>query len=89
MVANGRELIPSAGVADLEPGALLGISSGPLLRVPLADVLSDTPAPAPLRCDAGAHLFTDRGPGTAPLTDREPAPTTTTVTGSLQSPSTW
>ena len=48
IVENGHQLIPLAGVAELEPGAMLGISSSPLLRVPLEAVLSNTQAPAPL-----------------------------------------
>ena len=62
IVENGRQLIPLADVADLEPGALLDTSSSPLLRVPLEVVLSDTPAPTPLPCDAGAHHFTVPSP---------------------------
>ena len=42
-VENGRQLIPLAGVADLHPGALLGTSFRPLLRVPLEAVLPDAP----------------------------------------------
>ena len=47
VVEVGRQLIPLAGVADLEPGALLGTSPGPLQRVPLKTVLSDTPGAIP------------------------------------------
>ena len=35
IVENGRQDIPLAGFADLDPGSLLGTSSSPLLRVPL------------------------------------------------------
>ena len=66
---NGRQLIPLGGVAHLEPSALLGTSSDPLLRVPLKAVLSDTPAPTPLPCDASAHYFTVPGPVIAPSMD--------------------
>ena len=44
IVESGRQLIPSAGAADLDSGALLGTSSNPLLRLPLKTVLSDAPA---------------------------------------------
>ena len=47
IVENDRQLMPLAGVADLEPGDLRGTSSNPLLRVPLEAILSDTPAPTP------------------------------------------
>ena len=63
---NGRQVIPLAGVADLEPGALLGTSSSPLLRVPLEAILSDTPAPTPLLCAVREQYFTVPGPITAP-----------------------
>ena len=66
IVENGRQLIPLAGVADLEPSALLGTSSRSLLRVPLEAILSDTPAPTPLSCDDHAQHFTVPGPVTAP-----------------------
>ena len=65
IVENGRQVIPSAGVADLEPSALLGTSSSPLLRVPLEAILSNTPAPIPLPCADRAQHFTVPGPVTA------------------------
>ena len=64
IVENGRQVIPSAGVADLEPSALLGTSSSPLLRVPLEAILSNTPAPIPLPCADRAQHFTVPGPVT-------------------------
>ena len=45
IVENGR-LIPLAGAADLDPGALLDTSSSPLRRVSLVAVLSDASAPS-------------------------------------------
>ena len=71
IVENGRQFIPLAGVADLEPGALLGTSSSPLRRVPLEAILSDTPAPIRLLCDASAQQLTVPGPVTAPSTDAD------------------
>ena len=37
-VASGQQVLPLAGVADLEPGDILGVAHAPLMRVPL-DVL--------------------------------------------------
>ena len=34
-VASGRQVLPLTGVADLEPGDLVGVAHAPLLRVPL------------------------------------------------------
>ena len=34
-VASGRQVVPIAGVADLEPGDLVGVANAPLLSVPL------------------------------------------------------
>ena len=62
IVENGRQLILLVGVLNFKPGALLSIPSSPMLRVPLKAVLCDTPAPAPLPCDASAHHFTVPGP---------------------------
>ena len=48
-VASGRQLLPLTGVADLEPGDLVGVAHAPLLSVPLgalrhaADVLEPHP----------------------------------------------
>ena len=64
-VEHGRQVIPLAGVVDLEPSALLGTSSSPLLRVPLEAILSNTPAPIPLPCADRAQHFTVPGPVTA------------------------
>ena len=50
---NDRQLIPFAGVADLDQGAL---QAPPL--VPLGAVLSDPPAPSLLPHDTDAHDFT-------------------------------
>ena len=40
-VASGRQVLPLAGVADLEPGDLIGIVNAPPFRVPL-DALQHT-----------------------------------------------
>ena len=71
IVENDRQFIPFAGVADLQAGALLGTSFGPLLRLPLEAILSDTPTPIPLLCDARAQQLTVPGPVTAPSTDAD------------------
>ena len=34
-VASGRHTLPLTGVANLEPGDLVGVSHAPFLRVPL------------------------------------------------------
>ena len=34
-VASGRQVLPLTGVADLEPGDLVGVAHSPLLSVPL------------------------------------------------------
>ena len=69
IVENDRQLMPLAGVADLEPGDLRGTSSNPLLRVPLEAILSDTPAPIPLPCDARAQHLTVPDPVTTLFMD--------------------
>ena len=71
IVENGRQFIPLSGVADLDAGAILGTSSGPLLRAPLEAILSDTPAPTPRPCDARERQLTVSGPFTAPFTDAD------------------
>ena len=43
-VASGRQVLPPVGVADLEPGDVLGVDHTPLLSVPL-DVLQQERAP--------------------------------------------
>ena len=86
VVKNGRQFIPLAGVTDLEPGALIGTCCGPLLRVPLQIIPSDTPAPSPLPCDPRAQHLTVPGPVAAPSMDADqllPPP----VPGSLRPPS--
>ena len=37
-VSDGRQTIPIAGFADLEPGHLLGISTSSLVQVPLSSL---------------------------------------------------
>ena len=61
IVGNGRQLIPLAGAADLDPGTLLGTSSSPLLRLPLETVLSEAPAPSLRPHGSGFSV-----PGTVP-----------------------
>ena len=68
---NGRQFIPLSGVADLDAGAILGTSSGPLLRAPLEAILSDTPAPTPLPYGARAQQLTVLGPATDPSTGED------------------
>ena len=89
IVENGRQVIPSTGVADLEPGALLGTSSTPLLRVPLE-------ARWPIRhpdsystslCRPCTTLHCP-GPSYRSFHGRGPAPALTAVPGPLHSPST-
>ena len=46
-VASGRHVIPLAGVADLEPGDLVGVADAPLLRVPLGALQHLTNAAGP------------------------------------------
>ena len=54
--------IPLAGTADLDPGALLGTSPSPLLRVVLKAVLSDASAPSLRPHDFDAHHPSVPGP---------------------------
>ena len=44
-VASGRQVLPLRGVADLEPGDLVGVAHAPLLRLPL-DALQHATQPA-------------------------------------------
>ena len=37
-VSNGRQFVPIAGAAELEPGDILGFASAPLLRVPVNSI---------------------------------------------------
>ena len=48
IVASGRQVFPLIGVADLEPGDLLGVADAPLLLIPLSALQQRTQA-------AGAH----------------------------------
>ena len=57
IVENGRHLIPLIGVADLEPGALLGTYFSQVLRVPWEAVLPDTPTPSLHAYDPNAYQF--------------------------------
>lgn len=36
LVASGQKVLPLTGVADLEPGDLVGVADAPRLRVPLS-----------------------------------------------------
>ena len=71
IVEKGRQVIPLAGVADLEAGALFGTSSSPRLRVPLEAILFDTLVPNPLPCADRAKRFTVPGPVTVPSMDAD------------------
>ena len=44
-VSNGRQFIPLAGAAELEPGDIMGYASAPLLHVPV-DAIRDLEPPA-------------------------------------------
>ena len=46
-VASGRHVPPLTGVADLEPGDLVGVAYAPLLRIPLDAVRHATHAAEP------------------------------------------
>ena len=46
-VASGRQVLPLTGVADLEPGDLVGIAHAPLLRVPIDALQHATHAAEP------------------------------------------
>ena len=47
LVAAGRQLLPLTGVADLEPGGLVGVARAPLLSVPLGALQHVTHAAEP------------------------------------------
>ena len=46
-VASGRQVLPLAGVADLEPGDLVGVADAPLLHIPLGALQHTTHAAGP------------------------------------------
>ena len=46
-VASGRQVLPLIGVADLEPGDLVGVADAPLLRIPLGALQHPTQAAGP------------------------------------------
>ena len=46
-VASGRQVLPLTGVADLEPGDLVGVAHAPLLSVPLGALQHATHAAEP------------------------------------------
>ena len=46
-VASGRQLLPLTGVADLEPGDLVGVAHAPHLSVPLGALKHATHAAEP------------------------------------------
>ena len=64
-VSNGRQRIPLAGDANLEPGDLLGFASAPLLRVPF-DALAVSPSPSPPPSPPSAPAPGTPSPTTAP-----------------------
>ncbi|MEO0380286.1 MAG: hypothetical protein AAF252_08435, partial [Pseudomonadota bacterium] len=43
-VSRGRQFIPFAGVAELEPGTPIGTASAPLVRVPVSTLQKHAPA---------------------------------------------
>ena len=45
---SGRQVLPLIGVADLEPGDLVGVADAPLLRIPLGALQHPTQASGPL-----------------------------------------
>ena len=75
LVENGLQQIPLAGTAELEPGDLLGTSSCPLLRVPVASILHnyDNALTAPGFLDEPYMIIP--GPVTPPPAGVLPAPT--------------
>eukprot|EP00752_Nemacystus_decipiens_P004840 g4404.t1 len=66
-VSNGRQQIPLAGNANLEPGDLLGVADAPLLRVSF-DALAAAPPSAPL------SSFSSSTASAAPTSPPAPAP---------------
>ena len=44
--ASGRQVLPTSGATDLEPGGLLGDAHAPLMRAPIAAFQSTNSAPA-------------------------------------------
>ena len=46
-IASGRQVLPLTGVADLEPGNLVGVADAPRLRVPLGALQHTTHAAGP------------------------------------------
>ena len=47
LVSSGRQVLPLTGVADLEPGDLVGVAHAPLLSVPLDTLQHATHAAVP------------------------------------------
>ena len=54
-VASGRQVLPLTGVADLEPGDLVGVGHAPILSLPVP-----YNTPSTLRNPTLASLRTDR-----------------------------
>eukprot|EP00752_Nemacystus_decipiens_P002032 g1947.t1 len=87
-VSNGRQSIPVAGCAEIEPGTILGYASAPLLRVPL-DSVEDDPGSAPHHSSVpGPVIHGDdvaHEPGAPPATCEDPF--VHAVSGAAASPS--
>ena len=78
-VASRRQVLPLTGVADLEPGNLVGIAHAPLLRVPLGALqhASQTAEPHPGQtADCQVSAVTSSlatGEAVSPVTSPSPA----------------
>ena len=78
-VASGRQVLPLTGVADLEPGDLVGVAHAPLLRVSLDalqhDIHAAEPHPGQLAdCQASAVTSSlDTGEAASAATSPSPA----------------
>ena len=66
-VASGRQVLPLTGVADLEPGDLVGVAHAPLLRAPLNALQHGTQAaePHPGQTAERQALAVTSSPGTS------------------------
>ena len=69
-VSDGLQRIPLSGCADLQPGALIGVASAPLLRVPFHAM---SPAPASSSLSGRVHALADNSTAPAPNSN-SPAP---------------
>eukprot|EP00752_Nemacystus_decipiens_P012512 g11082.t1 len=87
-VSNGRQSIPVAGCAEIEPGTILGYASAPLLRVPL-DSVEEDPVSAPHHSSVPGPVIPGddvaHEPGAPPATCEDPF--VHAVSGAAASPS--